>query len=145
MRVELRGLDSVLATLRAKAASIRATSAGGVEIAPAASDVPKAAALVRHGRNVFEVDDAMRAELVDTAREFIEGQRGRGRAWVAAALWKRIGDRAREIIRGRIDDTEPTPGGKAALRRPRRDGSTDHIGRDTGALYQGLVVRLIGR
>lgn len=143
--ITITGIDATLRRLKAHAANLRATSATGVEIVPAASDMAKAEALVRHGRDVFAVDSALESAVTEAAEREVDAMilRGeQGGAVSAASVWTKIGDRVLEIIRGRIDDTEPTPGGKAALKAPRRDGSTDHIGRDTGALYQGLVRRL---
>jgi len=127
---------------------LRPSSAKGVEIAPASADVPKADALVRQGRNVFEVDRELEDRLADVFDEALQVEIDKamngGRGTVAAPLTK-VGNEAREVVRERIDDVSPTPGGKAPLKAPRRDGSTDHIGRDTGALHAGLVVRLVGR
>lgn len=146
--VQVTGLREVVAKLRTLGTVLRSTSATGVEIVPAASDMAKADALVRQGRNVFAVDSTMEDAIHATAAAELDHivERAQTQSIVSVAtLWSRIGERVLEIVRGRIDDTESTPGGKAPLKRPRRDGSTDHIGRDTGALYNGLVRRLVGR
>lgn len=145
----MSGFDRIRDAMKSIGADVlRPSSAKGVEIAPASADVPKAEALVRQGRNVFEVDSDLEDELADifdaALQEEIDKALNGGRGTVAKPLQK-VGERAREIVRERIDDVSPTPGGKAPLKAPRRDGSTDHIGRDTGALHAGLVVRLVGR
>lgn len=147
--IEMSGFDRIRDAMKnIQTGILRPSSAKGVEIAPAAGDVPKAEALIRQGRNVFEVDRELEDDLANifdlALQEEIDKALGGGRGTVAKPLQK-IGERAREIVRHRIDDVLPTPGGKAALKAPRRDGSTDHIGRDTGALHGGLVVRLVGR
>lgn len=143
--IQITGVRETVAKLRAIGTVLRSSSATGVEVVPAAADLPKAQALVRQGRDVFAVDSAMEDAIRATAAAELDHivERAQTQSIVSiATLWSRIGERVLEIVRGRIDDTEPTPGGKAPLRRPRRDGSTDHIGRDTGALYNGLVRRM---
>lgn len=145
---EATGFSEVRAMLARLSGELRATSAKSVEIAPAAADLPKAHALVRQGRDVFAVDAEMERRAVRAFDERAERELKRiadGHSGSMAACLYAAGEEVRTVVRGRIDDTEPTPGGKAPLKRPRADGSTDHIGRDTGALHAGLTVRLVGR
>ncbi|MCC6649076.1 MAG: hypothetical protein IT374_26345 [Polyangiaceae bacterium] len=143
--ITVTGLRETIARVKAIGAFVRSTSATGVEVVPAASDMAKAEALVRGGRDIFAVDAAMEQAIREAGAAELDAIVARAAVQhgvSVATFWTKIGDRVLAIIRGRIDDTEPTPGGKAPLKAPRRDGSTDHIGRDTGALYQGLVRRL---
>lgn len=143
--IVITGIDAALRRLKAHSANLRATSATGVEVVPAAADMPKAEALVRAGRDVFEEDETMASEIRATAETEVNAMivRGEQGGTVSpASVWTKIGNRVIEIVRARIDDVMPTPGGKTALKRPRADGSTDHIGKDKGNLYRGLVRRL---
>lgn len=139
------GVDAALRRLKSHAANLRATSATGVEVVPAAADMPKAEALVRDGRDIFAVDAALEQSLAAVGQTAVDEMIARveaGGTGSPATVLTKIGDRALEAVRARIDDVEPTPGGKTPLKRPRADGSTDHIGKDKGNLYRGLVRRL---
>lgn len=150
--VTTSGFDRIRESLRALAADLRQTSAKAVEIAPASADVVKAEALVRDGRDVFAVDAALEHKLADVFDAELSRQgdlAASGRRGSVAAAMVKMGDAARTEVVDRINDAVETPGGKAPLKRPRRDGSTDHIGKSAaplgGALASGLVVRLVGR
>lgn len=124
---------------------LKPPSAKGAEVAPAAADMPKAVSLVRSGRNVFEVDETMQRDALIAFDERADREVKAvmdGRTGSLAAPLMAAAESVRETVRARIDDVLATPGGKAPLKSPRRDGSTDHIGRDTGALHAGLVARL---
>lgn len=139
------GFDRVGRMLAGIKGLLKRTSATGGEVAPASADMPKARALVAQGRNVFEVDDRMVRDAAVAAEARLEREFARvedGGTGSEAAVIMAATESVRDTVRGRIDDLLPTPGGKAALKAPRRDGSTDHIGRDTGALHAGLVARL---
>lgn len=144
--VQLSGFDAIKRGCAALTGQLRATSAKSGEVTPAAADMPKANALIRDGRNVFEVTPALERRCLEAfearaAREVeavFEGRSGSVAACLQAAT-----EAARDEVRDRIDDVSgDVP--KAPLKAPRRDGSTDHIGRDTGALHAGLVARLVG-
>lgn len=151
--VTTEGFDRIRARLRELSGQLRATSAKAAEVAPASSDVPKAEALMSSGREVFAVDAEMErraADAFDTRAEreverVMEGGSGSLAACLVAAA-----EEIKEIVQGRIDDTEDTPGGKAPLSPEYARWKGQHypgapIGRATGALRNGIVARLVGR
>lgn len=144
--VTTTGFEALQRRMRSLSGALRATSAKAAEVAPASADEAKAVALVRAGRNVFAVDPEMERAAFDAFDERADRELERamsGSTGSMAACLVAAAEAVKALVQDRIDDVAPTPGGKAALKAPRRDGSTDHIGRDTGALHNGLVARLV--
>lgn len=151
--IEIRGAREIAAALRGRADALRRSTVQGVEVVPAAGDEMKAAALVATGRDVFATDDALRSRLVaigESELGVIFERLETGRPATLTTIFRRWGDELLRTVRGRLNDQEPTPGGKRELspayaRAKVRAGFSAHpIGKRTGALLNGLVRRFIG-
>lgn len=151
LTIEQTGFREIAIGFRAAAAELRGADMAGVEVVPAGGDQVKADALVARGRDVFETDQGLVDEVRDlfmtAVGEMLDRLESGGRVGHLVTAWARVGEHCLETVRGRLDDTLPTPSGKAPLSeryaawKARQAGAGNTIGKLWGGLYQGLVWR----